>query len=46
MFGQRLDKEFGEGTADEVIRLSNQTKKFATAEIIEMRKHYEKLFEG
>lgn len=46
LFGQRLDKEFGEGTADEVIKLSNQTKKFATAEIIEMRKHYEKLFEG
>ena len=39
-FGLHLDKEYGEGTADEVIRRSNQLRKFSNHELEEMASHY------
>lgn len=38
--GKEIDKKYGEGTADAIVLRSNQTKKFTTFELKEMRKHY------
>ena len=38
--GIEIDKRYGEGTADNIVRLSNNTKKFSTFELREMVSHY------
>ena len=43
-YGRRLDSLYGKGSADEIVRMSNQTKKFSTIELIEMRENFTKLF--
>ena len=43
-FGRRLDQDYGEGTAEKVLILSNQTRKYFTEEIVEMQEHYTKLY--
>mgnify|MGYP003626874771 FL=1 len=43
-YGRRLDSLYGKGNADEIVRMSNQTKKFSTIELIEMRENFTKLF--
>jgi len=40
LFGQRLDEEYGKGTADQILFKSNQLAKFSTAELQEMIKDY------
>jgi hypothetical protein len=40
LFGARLDAVYGEGTAMKIVRISNETRKFSTQEIIEMRKEF------
>lgn len=40
IFGARLDAVYGEGTAMKIVRMSNETRKFSTQEIIEMRKEF------
>lgn len=45
IFGKRLDEVHGAGTADELVRLSNQTTKYSTAEIQEMARKYRKAFD-
>jgi hypothetical protein len=40
LFGARLDAVYGEGTAMKIVRMSNETRKFSTQEIIEMRKEF------
>ena len=40
LFGQRLDEEYGEGTADQILFKSNQLAKFSNAELQEMIKDY------
>ncbi len=35
-----IDETYGEGTADELLRLSNTTVKFSTPELLEMIEHY------
>ncbi|QDP49454.1 MAG: putative protein ninG [Prokaryotic dsDNA virus sp.] len=39
-FGKRLDADFGDGTADEMLILSKKTKKFTTFELEEMIDSY------
>lgn len=43
-FGNRLDQDYGEGSAEKIVLMSNQTRKFSTQEIIEMRENYVQLF--
>ena len=43
-YGRRLDQDYGAGTAEKIVLMSNQTVKFSTNEIIEMRKAYEAKF--
>ena len=38
--GQVLDAKYGEGTADEVLRLSNLPVKYSQAELMEMVEKY------
>jgi hypothetical protein len=40
-FGLRLDHHFGEGTAEDILIKSNQTRKFTTKELQEMTKDYQ-----
>lgn len=40
-FGVNLDKTFGKGTADKMVRLSKELKKFSTDEFKELIAHYE-----
>lgn len=40
-FGKRLDADYGEGTADEMVILSKQTMKFTTYELEEMIELYQ-----
>lgn len=40
-FGKRLDKDFGKGTAEKLSKLSKQTIKITTPELLEMIKEYE-----
>lgn len=44
IYGKRLDEVYGEGTADKIVLMSNQTRKFSTQEIIEMRKDFTKRY--
>jgi len=44
IFGKRLDEVYGEGSADKVVQLSNQTRKYSTKEIVELRKSWEARF--
>jgi len=44
LFGKHLDAMFGKGTADKILIMSNQTRKFSTQEIIEMREYFTKKF--
>jgi len=39
-FGNRLDQDYGEGSAEKIVLMSNQTRKFSTQEIIEMREAF------
>lgn len=43
-YGRRLDEEYGKGSAERVLILSNQTRKFSTQEIIEMRESFTKKY--
>ena len=43
-FGNRLDQDYGEGSAEKIVLMNNQTRKFSTQEIIEMREKYVQLF--
>ena len=44
IFGQKLDEVYGAGTADEIVRRSNQTFiKHTSLELIEITNHYNKL---
>tara|TARA_R110000787_G_scaffold261999_1_gene367352 strand:- start:21 stop:410 length:390 start_codon:yes stop_codon:yes gene_type:complete len=40
-FARQLDADYGEGTAEEIERLSNQTRKYTIAELRDMLKHYQ-----
>ena len=42
-FGKRLDEDFGEGTAEEISRLSKQTVKISSGELESMIEHYQDL---
>lgn len=44
LFAKRLDKIHGEGTADKILRMSNNMTKFSLAELQEMTAHYNDLF--
>jgi len=39
-FAKRLDEEHGEGTADSLVRLSNETKRFSVHELEDLCKIY------
>lgn len=41
IYGINLDKQAGEGTADSMVRLSKQTKKFTSEELIQLIEDYE-----
>ena len=41
--GKEIDKKYGEGTADEIVYLSNQMVKFSTQELRDMAKKYRDL---
>lgn len=41
--GKEIDKKYGEGTADEIVCLSNQIVKFSTQELRDMAKKYRDL---
>lgn len=43
-YGKRLDQDYGEGTAEKIVQMSNQTRKFSTAEIIQMQELYTKKY--
>ena len=43
-FGRRLDQDYGKGSAEKIVLMSNQTRKFSTQEIIEMREYYTKKY--
>lgn len=44
VFAQNIDKKFGEGTAETILQMSNQTSHVSTLELVELRKHYEELY--
>jgi hypothetical protein len=44
VFAKRLDTIYGEGTADKILRMSNETVKFSIADLEEMTAHYNDLF--
>jgi hypothetical protein len=44
LFAKRLDVIYGEGTADKILRKSNETTKFSIAELQEMTAYYNDLF--
>lgn len=44
LFAKRLDVIYGEGTADKILRKSNETTKFSIAELQEMTAFYNDLF--
>lgn len=39
-FAKNLDAHYGEGTADDLVRLSNQTRKYGAYELASMAEHY------
>lgn len=39
-YGKRLDKIYGQGTADSIVKQSKEVKKFTTEEMVEMIEHY------
>ncbi len=41
-YGKRLDQDYGEGTAEKIVIISNQVRKYSTSEIIEMREFFTK----
>jgi hypothetical protein len=43
VFGINLDKKYGEGTAEKMIKLSREVKKFTAYEMMELIEQYEKL---
>lgn len=43
--GLAIDKKFGEGTADELVILSNQIAKLSTREILDLAEEYKNKFE-
>ena len=43
LFGLNLDKEYGEGTAQDLVYMSNQSARFTNDYLLEKIKHYEKL---
>jgi hypothetical protein len=42
VFGKKLDEQYGEGTAERILQLSNKTKKWSVPELEEMCRHYRK----
>jgi len=44
LYGKHLDARFGEGTAERILILSNQSRKFSTQEIIDMREDFTKKY--
>lgn len=46
LFGQKLDAVYGKGTAEEIVRLSNQTVKYSTMDLVAMRKDIEEKMRG
>ena len=42
--GLAIDKKFGEGTADELVILSNQIVKLSTREILDLAEEYKNKF--
>ena len=40
IFSKKLDEFHGEGTADNILRLSNETRKFSVHELEEMYQYY------
>lgn len=42
VFGKKLDQQYGEGTAERILQLSNKTKKWTVPELEEMCRHYRK----
>lgn len=46
IFGKRLDEVYGEGTADRVIRLSNEPANHTVHDLIEWRKELEEKLKG
>jgi len=46
IFGKRLDEVYGEGTADRVIRLSNEPANHTLHDLIEWRKEFETKFKA
>ena len=42
VFGQNLDRDHGEGTAEALHQLSKQSRKFSSAELTEMWHHYKR----
>ena len=43
LFGLNLDKEYGDGTAQDLVYMSNQSARFTNDYLLEKIKHYEKL---
>ena len=43
LFSLKLDATYGEGTAEEMLRLSKQTRKFSREELEGMYHHYKRL---
>lgn len=44
VFAKRLDTIYGEGTAEKILLMSNQTTKYSIADLQEMTAHYNDLF--
>ena len=45
VFGLKIDEIHGEGTADELVRISNQIRKYSNAELEHLTRHYQKAFD-
>ena len=43
LFSKHLDEEYGKGTADELVYISNQIAKFTNDDLLEKIKHYTEL---
>ena len=43
IFGLKIDKIHGEGTAEDLVRQSNQITKYSNLDLINLTKHYQKL---
>tara|TARA_R110000803_G_scaffold171707_2_gene234608 strand:+ start:16 stop:435 length:420 start_codon:yes stop_codon:yes gene_type:complete len=45
VFGRKLDERYGEGTAEKILYLSNQTKKWSVYELEDLHHYYKKKVE-